>query len=101
MLVQMLEQENVTVKWERPLKQRSMGEMAQGVSVQMVATGGKLYAVNEKGVVFIVDISKPQGEIVSQLDLGQTILCTPAIANGALYLRSDTKLWKLAKPATP
>jgi hypothetical protein len=40
MLVQTLEQENVTVKWERPLKQRSMGEMAQGVSVQMVATGG-------------------------------------------------------------
>jgi hypothetical protein len=40
MLVQMLEQEGATVKWERPLEQRGMGEMAQEVIVQMVATGG-------------------------------------------------------------
>lgn len=63
-----------------------------------VAAGGKLCAVNEKGVVFVVDLTKPQGEILTQLDLGQTILCTPAIAHGALYIRSDAKLWKLAKP---
>ena len=67
-------------------------------SSSLVAAGGKLYAVNEKGIVFIVDISKPQGEILSQLDLGQTILCTPAIANGAIYIRSDGKLWKFVKP---
>ncbi len=67
-------------------------------SSSLVAAGGKLYAGNEKGIVFIVDITKPQGEIVSQLDLGQTILCTPAIAHGALYIRSDGKLWKLVKP---
>jgi len=40
MLVQMLEHEGVTVKWERPLEQRGVGEMAQEVIVQMVATGG-------------------------------------------------------------
>jgi len=40
MLVQMLEQERATVKWERPLAQRGMGEMAQEVIVQMDATGG-------------------------------------------------------------
>ena len=56
--------------------------------------------MNEKGVVRIVDVTKPEtGQIVSELDLAQTILCTPALAHGALYLRSDAKLWKLAKPA--
>ena len=61
--------------------------------------GGKLYAVSEKGVVRVVDVTKPEGgQVISELDLGQTILCTPAIANGALYVRSDAKLWKLIKP---
>ena len=67
-----------------------------------VAAGGKLYLANEKGVVRVVDVTKPEGgQITSEFDLGQTILCTPAIANGALYLRSDAKLWKFAKPAAP
>ena len=67
-----------------------------------VAAGGRLYLVNEKGVVRIVDVTKPEGgQITGELDLGQTILCTPAIANGALYVRSDARLWKLAPPAAP
>jgi hypothetical protein len=40
MLVQMLEQESATVKWEQPLEQRGMGAGTQEVIVQMVATGG-------------------------------------------------------------
>jgi hypothetical protein len=40
MLVQMLEQESVRVKWERPLEHRDVGQMGQEVVVQMVATGG-------------------------------------------------------------
>ena len=27
-----------------------------------------------------------------------TVLATPAVADGALYLRSDRHLWKIAKP---
>ena len=56
-----------------------------------------MYLINEKGLLQVVDISKPQGEIISELDLAQTFLGSPAIANGAVYVRSDGKLWKLAK----
>ena len=67
-------------------------------SSSLVMAGSKLYAVNEKGVVRVVDVTKPEGgQVVSEVDLGQTILCTPAIANGALYIRSDAKLWKFVK----
>ena len=31
------------------------------------------------------------------LDLDDQILATPAIANGAVYLRSNTKIYKVAK----
>jgi outer membrane protein assembly factor BamB len=69
-------------------------------SATPVAAGNTLYCVSEKGVLQTVDTTKPEGEIVSTLDLKETILATPSIANGALYLRSDATLWKL-KSSTP
>ena len=55
-----------------------------------------LYCVNEKGLAQVVDTTKPEGEIVSELDLGETILSTPSIAHGAIYFRSDGRLWKIS-----
>lgn len=67
-------------------------------SATPVAAGGLVYCVNEKGLLQVVDVGQPEGAVLSEFDLGQTILSTPAIAGGALYLRSDTRLWKLARP---
>jgi len=63
-----------------------------------VAAGKYLYLVNEKGVIHVVDPKEPEGQVVSEMDLGETILCTPSIAGHALYLRSDAHLWKIAQP---
>ena len=38
-----------------------------------MAAGGLLYCVNEKGLIQVVDPAKPEGEVVSELDLAQTI----------------------------
>lgn len=62
-----------------------------------VTAGALAYCVNEKGQAQVVDVSKPEGEIVGEFDLGEVILCTPSIANGAIFLRSDGHLWKLRK----
>jgi len=64
-------------------------------SATPVGAGTYLYCVNEKGLLQVVDITKPEGEVVGSLNLGEQILATPSIASGAIYLRSDTKLWKL------
>ena len=64
-------------------------------SATPVAAGNVLYCVSEAGLLQAVDTSKPEGEIVSTLDLSETVLSTPAIAGDALYVRSDGKLWKL------
>jgi outer membrane protein assembly factor BamB len=64
-----------------------------------VAAAGHLIIFNEKGLGQVVKLTNGEkGEIVSKNDLGETILCTPAIANGAIYVRSDQHLWKLALP---
>lgn len=62
-----------------------------------IAAGGYLYAFSESGTAFVVKPEADKGVIVSELDLAETILCSPGAANGALYVRSDQHLFKLAK----
>ncbi len=64
-----------------------------------VGWGKYLYLVNESGLLQVVDTEpKEEGIVVSQMDLAETILCTPAVYSDALYLRSDRHLWKIAEP---
>lgn len=62
-----------------------------------VASDGHLFFFNERGVAYVVKVTREKGEIVSELDLGDTILCSPAASNNALYIRSDGSLWKFAQ----
>ncbi|MFY9253461.1 MAG: PQQ-binding-like beta-propeller repeat protein [Fuerstiella sp.] len=62
-----------------------------------VVSNGHLFFFNEKGLAFVVKPSADKGEIVSELDLGETILCSPAASNNALFIRSDGHLWKFAE----
>jgi outer membrane protein assembly factor BamB len=64
-------------------------------SASPVMAGRFLYVPNEAGLLQVVDTSKPEGELISEMDLGQTILSTPSISGNALFLRSDGKLWKV------
>lgn len=64
-------------------------------SASPVVAGNYIYCVSEKGVVQVIDPSKPEGEVIGELELGETILSTPSIANGAIYFRSDARLWKV------
>lgn len=68
-------------------------------SATPISAGGLLYCVNEKGLVQVVDPSKPEGAVVSEFDLGQTIIGTPSIAANSLFVRSDGKLWRLGGAA--
>ncbi|MCA9110042.1 MAG: PQQ-binding-like beta-propeller repeat protein, partial [Planctomycetaceae bacterium] len=62
-----------------------------------VIAGKNLFAFNEDGEGFAVELGDEEGKIVGTHELGETILCTPAIADGAIYVRSDGHLWKIAQ----
>jgi outer membrane protein assembly factor BamB len=66
-------------------------------SASLVAAGGLIYAVNESGVVHVIKPNDADGEIVARNELGEAVLATPAIADGAMYIRSDKHLWKIAE----
>jgi outer membrane protein assembly factor BamB len=63
-----------------------------------VAAGKFIYCVNEKGLLQVINTEAAEGEVVSELDLDGDCLSTPAIAGSAIFLRTDHRLWKIAKP---
>jgi outer membrane protein assembly factor BamB len=60
-----------------------------------VAAGNFLYCFSEDGLAQVVRLADSQPKVVSSGAFSETILCTPAIADGALYVRSDRHLWKI------
>jgi hypothetical protein len=62
-----------------------------------VAAGGLIYCFNEDGLAQVAKPGDKECKLLGSSGLGETILCTPAIADGAMYVRSDKHLWKIAK----
>jgi outer membrane protein assembly factor BamB len=56
---------------------------------------GKIYVVNEKGVTTVIGLDDKH-EVLAKNDLDDTILATPAVAGGRIYLRSDKWLYCIA-----
>ena len=86
----------LTVGDQQTGKQQGRQRLAGPFTSTPIAAGGLLYFFNEKGKGTILDARK-KGSVVATTDLKQTILCTPAISGGALYVRSDGHLWKFAR----
>lgn len=60
-----------------------------------VVAGEYLYACNEDGVTSVVRTSLPL-EVVAKNQLAEGMRASPAVANGALYLRTFQRLYKIA-----
>jgi outer membrane protein assembly factor BamB len=61
-----------------------------------IAGGGRMYFFNDAGLGQMVALGKERGTIASHRDFKESILCTPALSDKALYVRSDQHLWKIA-----
>jgi outer membrane protein assembly factor BamB len=61
-----------------------------------VAAGGHVYVFHEDGTAQVLK-SGDRAELVGSHEFKEPILCTPAIAGNALYVRSDGHLWKIAQ----
>ena len=51
---------------------------------------------NEEVLGQIIKLEKEGGETVHTIDLAQTILCTPAVSDNSVFIRSDKNLWRLS-----
>jgi outer membrane protein assembly factor BamB len=58
-----------------------------------VAADGKVYVVGEEGQAAVVQVGGDAPEVLSVNNLEEPLLATPAIADRAVFLRSDAHLW--------
>jgi outer membrane protein assembly factor BamB len=64
-----------------------------------ILTEDHLYVISYDGQAQVVKLPRgdAKAEIVGKSNFGEQILGTPAVANGAMFVRSDAQLWKIAK----
>ncbi len=79
---------------ERVYQQR-LGAGSSGFSSSPVAAGGRLYITNEEGHTFVLQLGGEYKKLAEN-DLGETVMATPAIADGVLYIRGRNHLYAVA-----
>lgn len=67
-----------------------------GFSASPVAAEGRVYFQNEAGTGFVVKAGKAF-ELLARNELGERSLASFAVADGALFIRTETRLWKIAR----
>jgi outer membrane protein assembly factor BamB len=75
------------------LFQQRLGQ-GTGFSASLVAAGGVVYAVNELGEFYIFRAG-PKYDEIGKVEMGETVMATPAIADGTLYVRGERKLYAI------
>ena len=62
-----------------------------------IVAGTTILAVNQSGKAFVVS-TDGEPKILAENQLPGTFTATPAVADGSVYLRSETALWKVSPP---
>lgn len=74
--------------------------LSDGFSSSPVLVDGRIIAVDEKGRLFVYEpntkAKKPQ--VVSKVDLGESVIASPAVGGGKLWIRGEDHLFCLGKP---
>jgi outer membrane protein assembly factor BamB len=62
--------------------------------------GNHLYAISQKGKGQVVEIAPDgkKGDVIGSGQFEGEVQSSPAVTDGALYIRSDGHLWKIAAP---
>jgi outer membrane protein assembly factor BamB len=68
--------------------------LAGNYSASPIAAGDRVYFLNETGVTSVVKAAQ-KFELLASNELGERTLASPAPADGALFIRGETHLFKL------
>jgi hypothetical protein len=61
-----------------------------------VLTASGIYVTGSDGKVIVVADRGDDGEVVAENELGESVLASPAVADNAIYFRSERGLIKVA-----
>ncbi|HET7695628.1 MAG TPA: PQQ-binding-like beta-propeller repeat protein [Vicinamibacterales bacterium] len=72
-----------------------VGGGGQTFSASPIGAGNRVLLLTEEGTTFVLDAGAAYTEVAKN-DLGEMSLASPAIAGNALYIRTESKLYKIA-----
>jgi outer membrane protein assembly factor BamB len=78
---------------ERVYQQR-LGGGNSGFSSSPVAAAGRLYITNEEGHTYVLALG-PEYKLLAENELGETVMATPAVVDGVLYIRGRNHLFAI------
>jgi outer membrane protein assembly factor BamB len=78
---------------QRVYRQR-VGAGTSGFSSSPVAAGGRLYITDEEGHTYVLALGR-EYKLVGNAELGETVMATPAVVGGVIYMRGRGHLWAL------
>jgi outer membrane protein assembly factor BamB len=80
---------------EEVYRQR-LPQIGSGYSASPVAADGKIYLSNEDGEMLVVAAGKEFRHIATN-SMGELLMATPALSDGAIYVRSSASLFAVGK----
>ena len=87
--LQCLDGQTGELRWRKPLRGK--------FSASPVLVGDLLYCISEEGLCLVIRLMKDGCEILSEIDLGERALASPALVDNALYIRTHPHLWKISQ----
>jgi len=79
-----------------PMYQVRIGGRAATYSASPVAAGGHVYFTNEEGKTYVIKASADY-ELVSENNLGEVCMATPALSGDRIFLRTQNHLFAIGK----
>ena len=81
------------------LKRGRLAKEKTGVNASPIGGDGKVYLATTNGKVAVLSAG-PQWEILALNDMGDEIHATPAVADGRLFVRTNSRLYCFAAPTS-
>ena len=76
-------------------KQHWQGRVGGNYFGSPVCVAGRLYCIDQDGVVVVVDATAARLEVLARNELGEASSATPAVSDGRMYLRTRSRLYSL------
>ena len=77
-------------------ERQRIGPGATAFTASPWAYNGKIFCLSEDGDTFVI-AAGPEFKLLGKNSLGEMCMATPAIANGSLFLRTESKLYRIQK----
>jgi outer membrane protein assembly factor BamB len=76
--------------------QQRLGAGSSGFSSSPVAAGGRIYVTNEEGRTYVIGAGA-SFQLLKENELGESVMATPAVAEGVLYVRGRHHLFAIGQ----